>query len=407
MKSTIDPRPTRTDRLIARWHSNGWLRAGSWAVAYQLLMTALGRMFELSRSPWENHAVLDDLLVHTVEWDSPWYLMIINDGYGADPSVVAFYPSFPALVWLGDLLTFGLVDQLIIGLVINTVALTFSLRGLAILVNDFAPGLRNERLAVFLLLSSPIAFVFHAFYTESLFLAISVWAFVFARRQLWWATGVLLAASTATRLTGVLVIGLCGLEYLRQRGWSPRRIISPQLAWFLLAPLGFVSYMVVCQVVYDNPFAMIDNVRSSPHWPYHIFNANIFETLIQETKIVAKAFLGLEGTMTMGVLFHNLFPLVALAILGLASVAILVALRRDGIPLAGFGLAAFVMFLLNSNVRSVYRYALVVFSIYIAAVLVAERYPRSRPVLRWVAYGGLMLQGWWYFLFITDPQLTA
>ncbi len=93
---------------------------------------------------------------------------------------LAFYPSFPALVQLSDLLSFGLVDQLIIGLVINTATLAFSLRGLLLLIEDFAPGSQSERLAVFLLLSSPIAFVFHAFHTESLLLAISVWAFVLA-----------------------------------------------------------------------------------------------------------------------------------------------------------------------------------------------------------------------------------
>lgn len=405
---TTETRPQQWITTLAnRWRTSGWLRAWAWSIAYQLAMTVLGRMFELSRSPWENRAFFDELLGHTVRWDGPWYEMIINAGYGADPSVVAFYPSFPALVALVQVVSFGLVGQLVIGFLINTVALAVSLRGLQILVQEYAPGAANERLAVLLLLSSPIAFIFHAFYTESLFLAISIWAFVFARRQLWWAMGVMLAISTATRLTGILVVGLCGLEYLRQRAWKPRRVLTPNLAWFLLAPLGFVSYMVVCQIVYGNPFAMIDNVRSSPHWPYHIFNPNIFETLYQETRIVIRAFLGLEGTMTLGVLFHNLFPLVALAILLLSSVAILFALRGDGVPLAGFGFAAFVMFLLNSNVRSVYRYVLVVFSIYIAAVLVADRYPQSRPVLRWVAYGGLWLQGWWYSLFLTDPQLTA
>lgn len=65
-------------------------------------------------------------------------------------------------------------------------------------------------------------------------------------------------------------------------------------------------------------------------------------------------------------------------------------------------------FLLNNIACDVYCYALVVFSSYITAALVAERYPRSRSLLRWVAYGGLvMLQGWWHFPFITDPQFAA
>ncbi len=90
--------------------------------------------------------------------------------------------------------------------------------------------------------------------------------------------------------------------------------------------------MVVCQIVYDNPFAMVDNARSSPHWPYQIFKPDIFESLVQGSKVVAKAFLGLEGTMTMGVLFHNLFPFITLAIHGLSSIAILAALKPDGTP---------------------------------------------------------------------------
>lgn len=407
IEAHLPQRRTVADNVFDVWDRMPWVRAAVWAILYQGLLTVVGRLFELSMSPWGDFPFLADLFGHTSRWDSFWYEMIVRDGYAADPSTVAFYPLFPLLVWLLDHVFFGVLSLPALGILVNTIALAAALRALSALVAEIAPGRANEKLAALLLLSSPVAFTFHAFYTEAIFIALSLWAYRFARQQLWWAMGLTLAFTTSARLTGILVVGLCGLEFLRAKGWRPRRFITPQLAWFLLAPLGLVAYGVHCWYVYGNPLAMIDNVRASTHWTYHVLDLNIFATLAREAGIVLNAFLGTSGTMTNAIIFYDLLPLLSLSVLLVASIGVLVLRGRDGIPLAGFGLVAIVMLSLNSNLRSVHRYVMVVFVLYLAAIMLVDRHPRTRSVLHGLVYAGILLQGWWYYLYVTSSQLVV
>ena len=87
-----------------------------------------------------------------------------------------------------------------------------------------------------LVLSAPAAFFLHVFYGKALFLALSLWAYLFALKRNWIGVGILLALLTAARLPALLVIGLCGLEYLHSYSWNLKKAFNKNILWFLLAP---------------------------------------------------------------------------------------------------------------------------------------------------------------------------
>jgi hypothetical protein len=98
----------------------------------------------------------------------------------------------------------------------------------------------------------------------------------------------------------------------------------------------------------------------------------------------------------------GVLPLVALALLLGSSVYLLVVLRGDGVPLAVFGLAAFAMFTLNSNLIAAHRYVLPCVSLYLAAEVLVARRPGSRRVVQGLTYPGALLQGALLTLFVSN-----
>jgi len=101
-----------------------------------------------------------------------------------------------------------------------------------------------------------MAFFFSAVYSESLYLALSVGVFWFARQGRWMWVGVLGALAAATRSTGVvlalpaLILYLYGpradrpVDFAREaRSLLPRYRVRPSLLWLGLVPAGLAAYL--------------------------------------------------------------------------------------------------------------------------------------------------------------------
>lgn len=138
--------------------------------------------------------------------DGRWYLAIARSGY---PSLVghhgqttwAFFPLFSTAVHIVGAL--GLPGWAA-GVIISHVAFYVGLAGLYRLVaRRCSPT--AALLAVWSLALFPAAFVFSLVYPSSLFLAASVWAFVFADEHRDVAAGITAAAATLSRPNGFVV----------------------------------------------------------------------------------------------------------------------------------------------------------------------------------------------------------
>lgn len=209
-------------------------------------------------------------------WDAPHFQEIARHGYGppADPARIVLFPLYPALMAAGALV----VAPLVSGSVISFLATLVAVAGLYVLARWDGGDRARGRTAVLALVLFPTAFALVAPYSEALFLATAIWAFVRARRGDWLGAGILAALAGATRLQGVFLLAALGVEYLtvlrrepdpgRRR---PARVLR-DLATLAVGAIGPVVYLAINWLTFGSPFhflttqAEVFQVRATVPW---------------------------------------------------------------------------------------------------------------------------------------------
>jgi hypothetical protein len=219
----------------------------------------------------------DLLVAPATRWDSVWYLTIAKDGYGDAHShaQAAFYPLYPLLM---RIVGWVVGSPLLAGILISLVCFLGALVLLHRLV-ELELGTRDARGTVLLVAFFPTAFFFSAVYSESLFLLITVGAFLAARNGRWAVAGALGALAALTRNSGVLLrVPLARLFQYGPRAdrvagtgvrppvtasgarratslLRPRFPLTPQVLWLALVPLGLALYLAWSAIALDDAFA--------------------------------------------------------------------------------------------------------------------------------------------------------
>jgi hypothetical protein len=328
-------------------------------VLWQALMTFLGAIG--GRDP-------SGILDHMMQWDAHWYVNIIKEHYVIDPASPAFYPLFPIVIGGLSSATFHCIPYSFLGLFVNTVALGFAVRALLMISREF--GIQKCRyVAVALFLTAPAAIFMHLFYTEAIFIALGFSAYAFALRGRWLPMAVALALLTAARLPALLFVGLCGLEYLRAYNWNIKEAVNRNLAYFLLAPTGFLLYGLYLLAVRGDCFAMFNAYKSTKAWDYLSFKPNFFFTIFCAARETVRATVG-GRPWNKDITVNYAIPLVCLALLFGCSIYLLHTYRGKGVPLGVFGLCSLVFFTVNNSLLAVHRYSLPCLTIYVALALI-------------------------------------
>ncbi|GAB2907313.1 mannosyltransferase family protein [Streptomyces mayteni] len=213
-------------------------------------------------------------------WDWGHYQAIAEHGYfgstpGVDPALVdrvAFFPGFPlALRAVHAVVGHWTVAGLLISLVSGAVAVV-ALGRLAGLGRQEGP-LAGRRAVAFLLLS-PAAIFLAAGYTESLFLAFALPAWLAARRHHWALAGLLTACATTVRISGVFLAAALVVEFLlAHRGrWARAPRSAP---WCLLPALPVAGYFGYLWARTGDPMAWKHaqerGWHREFHWPHEAF----------------------------------------------------------------------------------------------------------------------------------------
>lgn len=233
----------------------------------------------------------------SARWDSVWYLRIAEHGYGDARShaQAAFYPLYPELMrGVGAVVGSPLLAGILVSLACFLAALVLLHRLAALEL-----GPRAARGTVLLVAFFPTAFFFSAVYTESLFLLVSVGAFLAARSGRWALAGALGGLAALTRNSGVLLLVPLVVLFLygprsdrpadepRPAGAAlrPRHRPTPQLLWLALVPLGLALYLAWSAVALGDALAPY---HAQALWLRH------FEPLGALTGGVKAAWLGLR-----------------------------------------------------------------------------------------------------------------
>jgi len=296
-------------------------------------------------------------------WDSGFYIRIVDEGYQFIPgqqSSVAFFPMYPLLVSFLS----PLVGTLAAGVLVSNASLLGALIFLYRLTElefDAATAGRT----IFYIAAFPTAFFFSAVYTESTFLLLTVGTMYFARRRMWaWAAlfGVMCASS---RIVGVVIWGVVGLEWLRSHGWTLTAIRKREawlnllkalrtdwlnLAIICLIPLGLISYMVFLQAQFNDPIAF-STTQSA--WGREMLGPWVIVT--RDLQALS------EGNFLRGeIWWHTLLDLTAYFGVLALSIAIW---RRLG---ASYALYCIISIIIpsTSGTGSISRYALVIFPVF-------------------------------------------
>ena len=176
--------------------------------------------------------------------DAAHYLGIAHDGYQRVPFDVtdrrsqefAFFPLHPMLLWVLKQVT---KDPILWGAALSNLFFFLALVLLYKLTLEFGYDESVARRTLFYLAAFPVSYFFSAPFTESLFVLLTVGSFYAAKREHWWAAGVIGLFASATRLTGVLLLpSLLVLSWQMYRSLPVRKILG-----LLLIPFGLFAYM--------------------------------------------------------------------------------------------------------------------------------------------------------------------
>lgn len=177
-----------------------------------------------------------------VAWDGAFYRDIATVGYGALPEeALRFFPLFPVL---GRLLGYVLPGGATTGLVVvgNASALVAGFLLHRLVVHE---GGSEERAAtsVWLIALVPAASVLVLAYTEALFLALTVGAFLALRRGRWWFVAALAVLAGLCRPSGALLALPILIEALRGVRGTPWADRGARAAAISAAPVGTLLYL--------------------------------------------------------------------------------------------------------------------------------------------------------------------
>jgi Gpi18-like mannosyltransferase len=177
-------------------------------------------------------------------FDGEHYVFIAQNGY--KPLTYFFFPLYPILIrYFSGIFGQGMIPLVKSGMMISYLSFAAALVGFYKLLKlDFKENfIRNS---ILLLLIFPTSFFFASIYTESLFLAVTVWSFYFARKKNWISAGILGALATATRVIGVaLVAALAAEVFMAWRKDKKINLIIPIIGILIsLSGIGIYIYYV-------------------------------------------------------------------------------------------------------------------------------------------------------------------
>jgi hypothetical protein len=222
-------------------------------VVTRIALTAIGIFMH---AVWLHQPLvtLDDFTGMWNIWDGRLYVDIAREGYSAMPlneagmANYAFFPLYPLLI---SLVASVVGNYAIAGLVVSNLCLIVACVYIYRYVSlDSDADAGTAKRAVKYLILFPMAFLFSAVLTESLFVALSIACLYYARRGNWLIAGLLGFLVPLTRLPGLVILVPLAYEYLRQHlAWRSetrlpdiRGLLKPEMLALLLPVAGLGAW---------------------------------------------------------------------------------------------------------------------------------------------------------------------
>ncbi|MET7872921.1 mannosyltransferase family protein [Streptomyces cyaneofuscatus] len=231
-----------------------WLRPADRRVLWLYLLTRISLWITAHGARWlfprgSDVREAGPVLVPFQQWDANHYLHIARDGYfpaDAGPWMdgwdnrEAFFPGFPLLLRAVHVVVPSWTAA---GLLISLVAGAVAVLALSRMASSYVPEDTDGRRTALFFLLSPCAVFLAVGYTEALFLAFALPAWLAAQRHHWATAAALTALATTVRVSGLFLAAaiavLFALSAWSGKGWRG----AAWLALPALPPLAYSWYL--------------------------------------------------------------------------------------------------------------------------------------------------------------------
>ena len=347
------------------------------------------------------------LLDALARWDSGWLLGIADKGYSFDAHASAFFPLYPAAV--GVLGRVFLRNFLLAAVVVSLAACAASF----ILLYRLAVRLVGEEHAhrsVVYLAVFPTSIFLGVAYTDSLFLMLTLAAFLLAERNQWLSAGVMSGLAILTRTSGVAL--LIALPLLAWKSTTHRSQAIGRLA--IAVPIAAL-YPLYLWIVQGNPFVFLTAQREG--WGRRVpslgpltgigrgLDAGFqgLRQLIAGPNSTHRYWNWATDTTTPRAAAISVFYAVTLVVFAWLTV---VAWRKLGAPYGVFSAVSLLIPLSAPTQRwpllSLPRFGITIFPLFIALALVGSRRPANAAII-WssAALAVVVITQWATYLFLS------
>jgi Gpi18-like mannosyltransferase len=285
------------------------------------------------------------------QWDSFWVLDIVQNGYylrgEGEISNVVFFPLYPIVV---KALSFIINDNILSGWLISVFSLLLAMIFLVKLVKEFYKDINSIEVLFFLLLF-PTAYFFNTFYTESLFLFLSIATIYYAKKQNIKLVIIFGFLAALTRITGILLVIPIIWYLFEQNKFNFEKIFTFKSLYILAIPFGTFLFFLFHYMYFDDFLLFF---KSESLW------GRAFE-------INKEHFLVSNVVATTNLLLDCIFVIFSFIITFFIW-------KKIDKGMAMYVLATILVALSTGTLMSIGRYTLVLFPIYIFAASIKNLY---------------------------------
>ena len=338
-------------------------------------------------------------------FDTGWLLGIADKGYSFSPNASAFLPLYPALV---GVLGRVLLDNFLLAAVVISLA---ACAAAFVLLYRLAEGLIGRDAAlrsVLYLAIFPTSIFLGVAYTDSLYLMLTIAAFLFAERKQWLSAGVTSGLAILTRTSGVAL--LVALPLL---AWKSTRRLHAIARLAIAVPIAAL-YPLYLWIDQGKPFIFMTAQREG--WGRAVPSAGplagIGRGLYAGFQGVRQLIAGTHSTHLYWIWATDTTPARAAAISVFYAVTLIVfawlaivAWRRLGAPYGVFSVVSLLIPLSAPTQRwpllSLPRFGLTIFPLFLALGLIGSRRTANAAII-WssAALAVVVITQWatYYFL---------
>jgi len=315
-------------------------------------------------------------------FDGEHYLSIAYQGY--QPLTYFFFPVYPlTIVFVAKFLGGSFKSLAASGLLISNISFLVALIGLWKLIKlDYKKDI--ARLTILLLLAFPTSLYFGSIYTESLFLALVVWSFYFARKGKWISAGILGALLTATRVVGLAIVPALLVEAYLQRKEKKKLNLIPIATGILLSVLGIFVYMFYLNKATGDPLEFFHNVS--------IFGQQRSSNLVILPQVFYRYFFKVLPNIN-----YSYFPVVFVTYLEIITALVFLGLViasffKLRLSYAFYLAIGYIIPTLSGSFSSFHRYVLILFPAFVlSAVWLSKREKRIKVIIFAILILGLLV----------------